>query len=567
MQNETARAHQKLDWSPQPCRRIRVVLGDGLSNALKDRQQGEISEVIHTEQISEALESADDHSECNLIEPLPRISVSARVVGGQLVVDLKNTVDERAEVQLGATTVSADGIDEVSNLQTVRLGTSANETVRLPLAAVGLADEDTLADVTITAFASYDDGQKSGNSTIVEVGPTVRASLLSAVERVASRDPNTVIEGVRAAYVEVDEPAEAEGVMASVAKTLCFRTTVGLVNSGIGEDVWTNNAILVPARGQRLAAAGPNTGVTVYYLDGNGCVAGNFEPGQWSFVASPEGFVNGTKIQVLRQSDNALLGTGFSTNVTSSTQTQYIGFTATLSTTLYHIVQFALRNQFGALTSATKNKTLTVYSYAAATQASSANVQIAQARMNNKWSIVHEMGHYVMRNEANTGPSDFTRDTVTCALVGSHSAGSREYNSGASNEGFASFFSAAVWNDENENSCWAHFSGSNINCEDASTGFPIQKMETDCPGGTGTDPFDGDGNETDWMRTYWDLTDPWISVQQVTIREILDFLVRGNGWSQKNYYDVLEAASLAAGTPSYLEQRWDYLSYHNGIDH
>jgi len=514
-----------------------------------------------TEELSVA--GGGDQPECGMDADVPGVEISADVDGDALEVTLANRLAEPASVVLDSRVVSAAQLAQRSGVRRVSVPANGARVLRISLASLGVADLRSAADVIVAAQVSYASGERSGNSVKVSVGPAPVQSPAALAAGAAGAPPGA-LDGTSAAHLAVKASSGGVGVLAAVNKTLCFNVTMSLVQSGIGEDYWTNNSWIAPARGQTIWGQDPTGAWRELKLDlGNGCITGSFETGSWTFRAYSNGFLGSMPIELRRESDDSLLYTQFTASVSSSTGTQTLTYTATSATTAFTIVHASLLANAGALTSLTLGKTLPVKIYASATNASVNGVNISTNDMNNKWVTAHELGHYVMRNEANTSSSDFNLTGVACAAA-SHTALSREFNSAASNEGFASFYSATVWNAVAQNSCITHFSSHVIDCENTSTDLPNKKMETDC---TDANSQAGHGNETDWQRTYWDLVDPSGATQQATMREVLDFLDRGTGFTSTNYYTVLNTASDHASTPDYLETRWDSFAPFNGIDH
>lgn len=85
-------------------------------------------------------------------------------------------------------------------------------------------------------------------------------------------------------------------------------------------------------------------------------------------------------------------------------------------------------------------------------------------------------------------------------------------------------------------------------------------METTCADSVS---FSGHGNETDWQRMYWNLVDS----SGPTMKQVLDFIELGSGWSGSNHYSRLNVASGNASVSSTLEARWLSEAPAQGIDH
>jgi hypothetical protein len=175
-------------------------------------------------------------------------------------------------------------------------------------------------------------------------------------------------------------------------------------------------------------------------------------------------------------------------------------------------------------------------------------VNIATGHHDNKFIVAHEIGHFVMdqRTDFSLGGcgtdshSSITKETQRCALT----------------EGFANFYSAAAFNSTEESDCWYRA----VDCESSQpTERPTRVMENTLP-----TPFAGFGNETDWLRTLWDMR-----TDGVTMSSMLDWIDTANdagtSWSDINVYRLLNIRANAIGGS--LDSNWDDYKTFNGIDH
>ncbi len=160
---------------------------------------------------------------------------------------------------------------------------------------------------------------------------------------------------------------------------------------------------------------------------------------------------------------------------------------------------------------------------------------LADIVADNKYIIVHEMGHLIWRANNSEDPAQ-TSYGASSASDGSscndgspnHNQNSFEYQSAAAYEGFAHYYAAAVWNDHTENDCrFRHYV--DVDWHNDGTAPPEQFYDfpndwsIDCEGGQhdggetvgAGDYFGGQcaqgttdnrGTPGDWMHFFWDLT-------------------------------------------------------------
>jgi hypothetical protein len=157
--------------------------------------------------------------------------------------------------------------------------------------------------------------------------------------------------------------------------------------------------------------------------------------------------------------------------------------------------------------------------------------------------------------------------SVTCPAGpagATHSMGSRENQALAIQEGFAHFYAADVWNNDDFDDCKLGYfqdefgtGAPTIDCESSDANYPRPYMETVC----GT-PWDGRGTTVDWMRTFWDLhTD---GADEIPFNDILAWLRSADYWSDQNGYAELEEEAAQIGGTFYT--RWTAAANTNGVD-
>jgi hypothetical protein len=537
--------------------------------------------------------STEELTICNLPETVYPITVEVTAKDDLVRVAITNSNQKEAALELDAVAISSHGREEHSGLRAVHV--PAGETTTLELSRSELTTtsaEDTDVSLTVSVKGMVDgepSGQYAGELALKSrVNSRLHDVRMVEVPYAAGGQVLTqrVLEESGIAYGDaLPEPEGTEGgikTFANVSKKLCFKANLTLQNVGIGEDFWTAASSVIPAKGQYFwgrPVTTPASSWVALQTDQSGCITQSFKTGSWEFQATGYGqYTSGSNLRVIVLSDastGASFATNFTGSITSSTSTQNITYTASADMTPYHIVHASLLANLAALTSASFVSDITVKVNATATDSTPNNINVTAGDRQNKWNVSHELGHVVGRRE--TGDAPLTGYTLNYAAnYGAcsdavHNSGSREDNSVAHIEGFASFYAATVWNDENqESSCMVRFAGptaqTNINCSGSSTGYPLRVMENNCASMTA---FTGGGNETDWMRVFWhlvDFQDALIPPRQATMKEVIDMIKRGSGWSATNHFTKLEAASNHANTPQYLEDRWDAFKAGHGID-
>ncbi len=183
-------------------------------------------------------------------------------------------------------------------------------------------------------------------------------------------------------------------------------------------------------------------------------------------------------------------------------------------------------------------------------------VQISTAadHHRSKLAISHEIGHAVMRSVRSENW------TPSCNVVGTgHMFLSYETSGCAFVEGFAHFFAASVWNDEDESDCWLQWGSDAVNCELGQPDYPLRALETLY------DNWNARGVEVDWMRALWDYVQdgyPWSSPG---FSGLLDLIAAMPDWATQSAFpsSVAGAGDLGQAQLS----RWLGDASWNGIDH
>ncbi|MET0287844.1 MAG: hypothetical protein ABW352_25370 [Polyangiales bacterium] len=204
-----------------------------------------------------------------------------------------------------------------------------------------------------------------------------------------------------------------------------------------------------------------------------------------------------------------------------------------------------------------------------------------------KYIIGHELGHawhftnagyvgncslpaqdYTDRGNGNVPGSVTSNDCNSPPPSGasdSHGLFSREWSSAAVVEGFANFYSAAVWNDATQRDCeWSQLADTVRDCE-GDTSLPDRLMLTQCEQPSAGWARDR-GNEWDWLKVLWDVhTD---MAPRPTMNEILRWIrtagEQGVRYTRSNYYLLLDDRALRIGGS--LWRNWEAARFRNGVN-
>jgi hypothetical protein len=365
-------------------------------------------------------------------------------------------------------------------------------------------------------------------------------------------------------------PALTSAAVVVSNKKLCFDVTLGLTFTGVGEDFWKSSSTTTWPIGQRIDAKGPGaSSFSTWWLDDQGCVTKNLASGTWVFRAMTQTQILFSGIFTLvdgrRKSDNAILYSEFGATLDTSTS-QTVTYVAGLGTTAMHVVHRSLDQWKSQLTLRSFPRTIPVTLFDARTEANRDGIHISESSLTDKWAVSHEVGHFIHLRETEKTGDQYGYDTSLlgpkCSFDG-HNWDTREYNSAANVEGFASFWSAIVFNKIEGSDCFFNSHGQVIPCEAADATVPLRYMESVCADAT---PFTGHGVETDWQRLYWDLIKTNGGTPVPTIKEMLTMLRSATSFNRSNHFSRLQVASDLPATPDYLEARWDFYSASDGID-
>jgi hypothetical protein len=204
-----------------------------------------------------------------------------------------------------------------------------------------------------------------------------------------------------------------------------------------------------------------------------------------------------------------------------------------------------------------------------------------------KYIIGHELGHAMHFTNAgyvgncSLSAQDYTdrgnggapgsvtggdcNTTPPSGVPDGHGLFSREWMSAAVIEGFANFYSAAIWNDATQRDCqWSQLADTTRDCEGSSS-VPDRLMLTQCEQPSAGWARDR-GNEWDWLKVFWDVhTDlaPRPSMNEI-LRWIRTAGEQGVPYSRGNYYLLLDERALRLGGS--IWRSWEAARYRNGVN-
>jgi hypothetical protein len=569
---------------------------------------GDAAEVPEVSRTASNLESAVPDEGCLGIAT-PPLSVTAVVVNDTLSITL-GSKSEPVDVRLTVTVLDSEGKRIYPNVAAANLAEKANTQVALPLRNLGIAkakQRDTVLYVTANPrmrSETYPDIHSKvflrGGESASRMFPVTESSVLVPGRgvRMVAVEPSVAFSTADTAFMP---SADGAVITAAVTKKVCFFATRTLDENNKGEDYWLVSPGVVAAKGMWLAGrrAGQSPPATwlALQLDQSGCLTRSWDTGSWEFQAVSFGLFAGTggATQVLDVRDQSQgdvnIYDAFTATISTGTGTQNITYTASVVPTTFLIAHAALTSVAAALTTRTLGSSIVITANNSTGSSGNENgVKIHSTHTRNKWAVAHEVGHLIFCRESNTPIADFGYDAdlavsgvaTECnnATGPNHTLYSREKNSAAHVEGFANFFSAAIWNNPNDvgtgdATCVHRFLGrasayETVSCSGSSKDYLLRVMESNCADKTPpVTAFTGHGNEADWARVYWhqiaflDLLTP---PTQATMRQILDVVERANSWNSTNHYTQMNTAMGDGATPQHLEDRWNGVKDGLGID-
>lgn len=320
----------------------------------------------------------------------------------------------------------------------------------------------------------------------------------------------------------------------------CVEYNVDYADVDAGEDFWWNNSANKIARGIRIRVQRNSDGWNAFYdyADYNGSGAGCTGPitlddsEDYLVRVYSEAEVGGNYIRVRNNPTNEsrFYYTYDSDFVPSSTATVTV---VTANHAAWRIAAAAGYSQYrrrGGMT----GKTYILYDEALAACGGSCvppahnRIYMAPQQVDEKFTIVHEMGHSLARFK-NGGGQPLTNDGGDGGDCGDSSVkwwyNTNEFQSLAATEGFAEFYAALVFNDDGESDCFLHVGGASpdwdldgvgdsqlVNCElgpvdglSPSVTLDPEVDHADYLGDMCSDTStDNRATVYDWVRFWWD---------------------------------------------------------------
>jgi len=395
-----------------------------------------------------------------------------------------------------------------------------------------------------------------------------------------------------------DDPVPAGIVRTKVSENrsgvkICVRQASVFVDAGVGEDFWQSNTSTDRAsRGFHVSISREGTVLWTGYL-GDGRGAGDPGSGCTPVLSDPPnpGGTYSYEIRIDTEAmvqsnllDSAYYGNGtlhwtFTRSLTGTGTFNVIFDPTNLTGKVFDVAMvgaYCLYRHSGGLTGEYLRFRLTEGSPNSWVNRYDNMIRIGDQRADRKFIIAHETGHIV--GDLGTGDHNWKTVDTRCQCYnstscpsehGSHTMISKERSRCAVAEGFAHFYSAAVFNshtDDSPQECWFHYykevDGDPtpvVNCElDYPDGpFDEKYMETNC-----AEPWIGMGTELDWMRTFWDvLSDQTVPL---TMEDILQWIDRADYWHNYFAYNKLDKAADEIGGD--LDFKWDIAKERNGVD-
>ena len=482
--------------------------------------------------------------------------------------------------------------------------------LELPNAVLGA-----VALVNVTGRVVFDDGttepmspavdlvlERRGEGWWVESGAAFETRLLRAAAEGLPVPP------VPASARKVSEstewrPPEDDPVPTGVVGTkvsgsrsgvkICVRQASVFVDAGVGEDFWQSNTSTDRAsRGFHVTVSREGTSLWTGYLGdgrgtgdpGSGCTPVLSDPPNPGGTYSYEIRIDTEAMVQSNLLDSAYYGNGtlhwtFTRSLTGTGTFDVVFDPTNLTGKVFDVAMvgaYCLYRHSGGLSGEYLRFRLTEGSPDSWVNRYDNMIRIGDQRADRKFIIAHETGHIV--GDLATGDHNWKTVDTRCQCYnstscpsehGSHTMISKERSRCAVAEGFAHFYSAAVFNshtDDSPQECWFHYYKEVdgdwtpvVNCElDYPDGpFDEKYMETNC-----AVPWIGMGTELDWMRTFWDvLSDQTVPL---TMDDILQWIDRADYWHNYFAYNELDEAADEIGGD--LDFKWDIAKERNGVD-
>lgn len=412
--------------------------------------------------------------------------------------------------------------------------------------------------------------------------------------------PHDVHEGHAAAAASTPTPKLVAPTDAAEGGTVdfCFRLETQYDDSGMGEDFWTSNTPIfrdargIYARVERYTSAGWTEIFEDYTGDGigagdpgKGCTGDlvSTGPAFYRYTIWAKGEVQGNPVEAWDDFSIGLFSSWIlrsyaigGLDIVSGGQHQVdISTEVDERLNVLMMASYALYRHAGGLSGQRFKIRVddeTRYDSASDT------IYISDGSSDEKFKGLHEVGHAIgdITSDGMITGSNYSIADGTCPATAdsptstsNHSLLSLEFSEAAANEGFAHFYSADVFNDDDETDCWFGYYKTEfgiskpipINCEVSNTisgnTFSTRFMETNCTGN-----FNGRGVELDWLRAFWDVHTNGSNPPH--FNTILDWLDTADEPGQTTVYDELDDAADDIGGS--LHTNWNAAVSFNGID-
>jgi len=178
-------------------------------------------------------------------------------------------------------------------------------------------------------------------------------------------------------------------------------------------------------------------------------------------------------------------------------------------------------------------------------------IYMTEAGSRQKFAIVHEMGHSMLFEKLGDdfGQTDASHNAAApcdSPIPDTHTMASKEFSLTAFHEGFANFYGVVTWNSTYGNNA-VFVSWGEIYDPDPGPGNIWMRYHC-------ASPYNGFGNETDWMRFFWSFHKGGVSpVDPVPFNEIVGIIAFASPLPTTGAYQ-----GLAAVVPIYNQGAWSY---------
>ena len=553
--------------------------------------------------------------------------VESMAPGSRLLLTATNGDSQGGELTVDAMVLSDRGMEARKGVATAIVAGGSRTLVPVALADLELPREALRFSglVSFTASLSYPDGSVESASPILELffhpegdgwlvyGDDERRAFFSggalvAEDRAKGRGganwgtafSRRVAEDTGWRPEEDASPAVVKGAGGGERATMkiCIEQFSAFSDAGVGEDYWQSSASTArPSRGAFVGIWREGTSNPIWgAILGDGRGAG--DPGSgcteelnlpdpvgtydYTFQIFTSGNVQGNAVNSAYDG-GGILDWNFTRALTGS-GTHVVTFDPTNDTgrafDVYMVGAYCQYRHPGGVNGETYRYRLMQNTSNSWVNRSDDLIMIGEDAADKKFIVAHETGHIV--GDFGTGNNDWKTVHTMCecynsascptpAGQGSHLMISKERSRCAVAEGFAHFYSAAVfnWHGVGYFDCFFHYykrigvdNTPTVDCEVANGPFDVRYMEVNC-----ASPWAGMGTELDWMRTFWDMLsanptvpgDPTLEVD-----DILAWFDAADYWHNYYAFNNLDAAADLIGGD--LNTHWDWFAPENGID-